>query len=177
MRRGSSFHFRGLKNNLTQSLNSAICMEVWWIESHLTLSSNLASRTAKFSNACICLIFVLSFNLHYFGGKSDIILFTTRGKLDKSQAQISLAADCKAVFVLAAWESGSWRESSQLPTLAEHSEQPANSLWECCNCSTKPLAAAEARPHPGVPVSLLLRWRTSRQLCLPSSPNVYDQGH
>lgn len=102
MRRGSSFHFRGLKNNLTQSLNSAICMEVWWIENHLTLSSNLVSRTAKFSNACICLIFVLSFNLHYFGGRSNIILFTIPGKLDKSQAQTSLAADCKAVFVLAA---------------------------------------------------------------------------
>lgn len=77
-------------------------MEVWWIENHLTLSSNLVLMTAKFSNACICLIFVLSFNLHYFGGRSDIILFTIPGKLDKSQAQTSLAADCKAVFVLAA---------------------------------------------------------------------------
>lgn len=77
-------------------------MEVWWIENHLTLSSNLISMTAKFSNACICLIFVLRFNLHYFGRRSDIILFTIPGKLDKSQAQTSLAADCKAVFVLAA---------------------------------------------------------------------------
>lgn len=42
-------------------------MEVWQIENHLTPSCNLALKTVDFSSVFINFVFILKFDLLYFG--------------------------------------------------------------------------------------------------------------
>lgn len=59
-------------------------MEVWEFGNHLASSCDLAPNTADFSSVCINFIFILNFDLHYFGKRSHIV-FTTPGESDKIQ--------------------------------------------------------------------------------------------